>query len=386
MEVGKSYEAAGINSRARNAALDIVRAAETSEDLLVATTQHFNENVLSLTADQILAQLPDETLDPKLQDTVGFDPVLYRAVVLFELSHLSDDESVIPKRMESVVDFWQTAWKKSAEELDRMLTAETRRTYYQPFGVISQHVKLGFIIESLDEQREQRANDEPVPESDPLQKEIDGTRYKIFFGNEELKLDSPESYSDLTDQLVHDLHKLYPRAVVRELEYMFPDGGTFQEIYPRIEAIMQDRADGVVPPIQELIDAYVRSDRKILKWFRSYEAPVLPPEELAEKALEQFMDDYRSLKSRTVTRDVYVQPEGKWYTVDSIASDTEVNVYYRRVYYGDRFSPERIEVPVEQRAAVIAEEERNRREIHHDTPESERPAPKVIHDVFGPII
>lgn len=384
MEAGEGFAFAGIDNQARNAALDIVRAAETSEDLLIATTQHFNENVLSLTADQILAQLADDMLDPKLQNTLGFDPVLYRAVVLFELSHLSDDESVIPKRMESVVRFWQTAWNNTPEDLDRMLTAETKRTHYRPFNVISQQVKLGFIMESMQEHREQRVADEPTPESDPLKQEVDGKRYKIFLGNEELTPNNPETYSALTDQLVRDLYKLYPRAAVRELEYMFPDGGTFEEIYPRIEAIIHDRANGILPPIQELVDAYVRSDRKILKWFRTYEAPQLTPDELAKKALKQFNDDYRSLKCRTVTRDVYVQQQGKWYTTETLESDTEHAVYYRRVYYGDRDAPKHIEVPLELRTPVITELERALRDAYSDVPEAERPAPKDIHDIFGP--
>lgn len=83
-----------------------------------------------------------------------------------------------------------------------------------------------------------------------------------------------------------------------------------------------------------------------------------------------------------MTRDVYVPEVGGWYVVQVLESETECNVFYRRIFYGDITTKERNEVPIDQRQPVLDELERERQAVK-DFPGSMQQDGAIIHDVIG---
>ncbi len=353
MEAGsESYFAAGIDADRRNASLEIVREADDARALLAASCEHFNNSTSLLKADRVLEEFRDEELAADLKNTIGFDPELFKACVLFELSHLEDDDSTIPEHVQRFADFWKGTPETTRDFLEQEFTAETKRSRYEPFPVMSQFVVLSIAIQATNKYMEEiRALSDDSP-ADPMQDEIDGKQYRIFLGGQELKADEPPV---LTQQLQRDLGKFLPHPVLNELRYRFPDDATFEDLNPLIERIKHERANDIMPSEEELVTCYRRLGRRAV-------AAVEKSDDL-DRAREFFIDVHRSLRSRIFTHDIYVPGVGAWYVVQTLESDTEHSVFYRRIFYGDMTTKEIVEVPLDQRQPVLDELERKGQEV-----------------------
>ncbi|MDB5184785.1 MAG: hypothetical protein JWN38_593 [Candidatus Saccharibacteria bacterium] len=350
MEAGpESLFVIGIDAQARNQSLEIVEAAEDSAALLLASKQHFNERVTSLDAERVLAELDDDRLSPLLQTTVGFDPVLYKAAALFELSHLSGDESALPDYLQELSNFWRGENDLSAEDLERGFTAETKRARYEPFPVLSLHVLL--LISAAASSRMAAPVEALEEPKDPLKEAIDGKDYKIILGGRVLKFDE---HPVLTRQLERDLTKLFPRPVVQELRYRFPENGTFGDVYSLLTMIQTDRQNGVLPPDDELVAAYQRErDRQ----HRTFNVRRPLSECTVEQARDRFIARHRDPQARTYTQEYYVPALGRWFSTVVLESDTEVATCYRRIFYGDRSDASPVEVPLDSPDRQVVYEE-----------------------------
>ncbi len=377
-----------IDNDKRRGDLTIVREAADSDALLAATRQHFDQTITSMSADRILQEFDDEQLSPLLSETIGFDPLLFKAVLLFELTHLTEDESLIPFIIEDLSELWKNTRDLSKEDLERWFTAETKKSNYVPFGAMARHITSSLSMYAAHEMMESMKNEsEHQPETDPLQVEIDGdTRpWRVFAGREELK--SPPEHLVLTTQLLKDLRKLYPRAIVDELDDRFPDEGTFEAIQQMIEKIQYERQEGITPTAKELLPGYLRYQQCLRSMFGRI--PGEPDDDDMEAQLQSALKDFerrhRNIGARTHHREVYVLELGRWFTVHQLNSDTELNVSYRRIFYGDIALKSQEEVPLEARGPIIAELkiEQDRVADEH-TPYDYWYNPERIQDVFGP--
>lgn len=374
MEVGgESFLIAGIDVDARNEALDLVRQAADPQELLDAARTHFDEKILTFDAVHLLARLNDAQLDERLK-TTAFDPTLFKAVTLFELSHV-EDESDLPMHLQNFADFWQGSDRtdQQVEELAESLVAETQRSVYRPFASMSLMVILGIVHASTLAARDRLiAMQADEPPRDPLQEEIDGKSFKVFFGDQEY---TPEEHPVLTSQLRRDLRAFMPGPIIDELLHRFPPNGTFEEVHPLIERIKSERAQAIIPSADELMARFVE---------QGGDATWLGREEhesyTAQDVVAHFIENYRDVDSRTIMQEVYVREEGRWYTLNHIESDVHCNTFYRRIFYGDETTSDPIEVPLDAREAILATLAR----LDQEDEQQFGPKKYAVHDIFGP--
>lgn len=370
------FYAAGVDSEKRSQYLDVVNDAADPAELLIASCAHFNSQVSTLSADRILEEFSDEQLDADLQATVGFDPVLFKACALFELAHV-EDEAAIADYVTELAIFWKGCPGSTKEDLELTFTAETKRARYVPFAAMSEYVVL--IIASIAAKAEyaqyllnkQAEDASPV---DPLKEAIDGKEYTMVMGRHEIKFEDPPV---LTRQLQKDLGTFLPQPIINELQDRFPDDGRFEDINPLIERIKHERANNLTPTDEEMIRAYRRVGMTVLGAAEVEE----PAEEVSvETAKEYFMDVHRSLTSRMYPDEVYVPGVGAWYTIEMLESDTEHDVFYRRIYYGDLTCKNQVDVTEAERKMVLDTIDYQRQEISDDFDTLKKPT-STVHDV-----
>lgn len=254
---GESYFAMGIDAEKRNASLGIVRDAVDADELLHASHDHFDASSSLLDSDRVLAEFQDDELGHDLKNTEGFDPELFKACLLFELSHTDADDSAIPEYVQVFAEFWKGNLDYTREYLERTFTAETKRSRYEPFPVMSDFIVQSIALQTL--KQHFPLGGDTHPSIDPLQEEIDGQEPRFFMGGEELTFDEPPV---LTRQLQRDLRKFVPGPVVDELRYRFPDDATFEEVNGYIERIKNERAHDTLPQDDELLACFRRLGRR----------------------------------------------------------------------------------------------------------------------------
>ena len=362
----------GIDAEARNDALDIVRNAADPAELLEAVRTHFDERVLTFDAMRVLAELHDNRLDNRLK-IAAFDPTLFKAVALFELSHLAD-ESDFPTHLGNLIDFWQgdDRTDEAAAELEVSLVAETRRSVYRPFAGLSRMVLLGIMHATAVAASERLKAEQPdAPPQDPIQEEIDGKQFKVYVGDQEL---ITQEHPVLTRQLVRDMRAFTPGPVIDELLHRFPEQGAFEDVHPLVERIKMERLQGVLPPVDELMACFVRQGGDAT-WFGRDEHDSYTAADVSAHFVEHFRDP----ESRMFMHEVYVRQQGAWYTVAFLESDLQCGTFHRRIFYGDETTEEPIEVPPDAREAILAELGRGQHEDELEFGKSRY----TIYDVFG---
>lgn len=373
------------DNSARENGLSIVKEANSPEELFISSVEHFNKNVLSLGALSILEHFKDNELYDGLYDLEGFDPVLFKATLLFELSHIKENESEIPEIVEDLSLFWKTAHNADEDQLHLMFTADTKRTNYQPFKMMSRFVTRSMmdvgIKKDIENRRNEIDNENKENIEDPIEKSIDGDKrkWKLFIGKHELK-SSQEDEDVLGTQLVLDLKKIYPSPIIDELNARFPVDGKFEDIHPLIEKIIHERTNEIIPPAGELLSGQRRNNNKVKSYFEFFDLNDKPEEKLMQDAVDK-IKWLRNIESRIFKRDIYILDKQEWYSVLRLTSETEVNTFYRRIFIGDLHAPKHIELSIEDRQLIIEaldkEEEENLKNL-----KAERRDKNII-DVFG---
>lgn len=370
---------------ARDKGLRIVKDANSPKELLNASIEHFNNNVLSLGALTVLDYFNDNDIYEGLRDLEGFDPVLFKATFLFELSHIKDDESEIPEIVEDISNFWKTANHADKDQLHLMFTADTKRTKYQPFKMMSRFVTRSMMDVGIKKEIEKRRNeieDENKNKTiDPIEESIDGDKrkWKIFIGNHELKTNDDQD-AVLDTQLILDLKKIFPSPIIDELDARFPVDGKFEDIHPLIEKIIYERKNKIIPPAEELLSGLKRKNNIIKNYVDFLDLNDKPEEKLLQEAVEK-IDRLRNIESRIFKRDIYILEKQEWYSVLLLTSETEVNTFYRRIFTGDIHAPKHIELNIEDRQLII-EALKEEEEEHLKNLKAEKRDRNII-EVFG---
>lgn len=349
MDTGREEESfftAGVDNSSRRDALSLVENIETPQQLLDFAYHYFNSSVMTLEADQILDYFADDNISSNLAMTEGFDATLFRGVVLFELAHTNDEE-VIPIVVDRLSKFWSEV--DDDIQLERMYTSESKRYAPKPFVNYSRQIAMAITMAGYELIESRRPTPEPELQ-DPLVREIDGSEWKLMIGAHELK--SPDRHSVLNRGLLRDLMKLFPSIIVREVEYLFPDDGKFEDIQPMIDKVTADRMVGIPASEEDIVQGYQRLKQRASRMFHQDEpGESVSEEDIKQEAIDYYMATFRS-RPQIVPVEYFLTETHQWYTIARMRPDHQKNIEYRRVFVGDFTCPEMVELPVEQHGPV----------------------------------